>query len=51
MEAIFLIRQLMERCKLIWFYAREIDYGDDFLDKTAYGKKQGAKEGSTYGLH
>jgi hypothetical protein len=24
--------------KPIWFYAREIDYEDDFLDKATYGE-------------
>jgi hypothetical protein len=30
---------------------REIDYGDNFLDKTTYKEIQETKEGPTYGLH
>jgi hypothetical protein len=37
--------------KPIWFYAREIDYGGDFLDKATYGEMYGAKERHAYDLH
>jgi hypothetical protein len=30
--------------KLIWFYVREINYGDDFLDKATYGEMQEQKK-------
>jgi hypothetical protein len=30
--------------KSIWFYAREINYGGDFLDNATYGEMYGAKK-------
>jgi hypothetical protein len=37
--------------QFIWLYAREIDYGGDFLDKATYGEMYRAKEIPTYGLY
>jgi hypothetical protein len=37
--------------KPIWFYARAIDYGGDFLNKVTYGEMYGAKERLAYDLY
>jgi hypothetical protein len=37
--------------KPIWFYAREIDYWGNFLDKATYEEIQGTKERHSSGLH
>jgi hypothetical protein len=37
--------------KPIWFYAREIDYGHDFLDEATCGEMYEAKERHAYGLY
>jgi hypothetical protein len=37
--------------KSIWIHTKEIDYGDDFLDKTTYGEMQRVNERHVYDFY
>jgi hypothetical protein len=37
--------------KSVWFYAWEVHYGGDFLDKITYGETSRTEEGPTYHIN